>query len=346
MPGQKIICDWNPIIATHWIKTDVLDLEEWDDINPDLGAPTKYCRLDPQYSYVRMNKKGNALLIKVTYRDNYWIVGHPSGKKGIGYVDQHVIDDFEYDRIHKPNDYRIYGLGEWGLVRTGSEFWKRFDESRHVKVVPPYRAGPIHITLDNNVQPYVTISVWQVDTKRKKIRQIDEFPCKHPNNTASKAAKVFSGWLRQIGFTDKIFVYGDPSAKARTTVDDEGRSFFDKFIGVLHQDKWSLIDRVQKSAPQVTISADFINEIYESNLDGWSIEISQKCRTSIDDYCMTKEDMNGHVLKKRVEDKEKGISYEPHGHFSDAKRYFIITILKREYLIYKNKRKRRRSRAA
>lgn len=346
MPGQKIICDWNPIIATHWIKSDVLDLEEWHDITPDVQAPTKYCRLDPEYSFVRMNKTGNALLIKVTYRDNYWIVGHPSGKKGIGYVDKHVIADFEHDRIHKPNDYRIYGLGEWGLVRTGSEFWKCFDESKHVRVVPPYRAGPIHISLDNNVHPYVTISVWQVDTKRKKIRQFMEFPCKSPNNTASKAAKQFSDWLRKIGFTDKIFIYGDPSAKARSTVDDEGRSFFDKFIGVLHQERWSLIDRVQRSAPQVSISADFINDIYESNLDGWSIEISQKCRTSIDDYCMTKEDMNGHVLKKRVEDKEKGISYEPYGHFSDAKRYFIITILKREYLIYKNKRKRRRSRAA
>lgn len=36
MPGQKIICDWNPIIQTHWIKAEILDLETWHDIHPDV----------------------------------------------------------------------------------------------------------------------------------------------------------------------------------------------------------------------------------------------------------------------------------------------------------------------
>lgn len=293
-----------------------------------------------------MNATGNALLIKVTYRDNYWIIGHPSKKPGVGFVDQHVISDFEHDKIHKPNDYRIYGLGEWGLVRTGSEFWKSFDESKHVKPMAPYKSGPVNITLDNNVQPYVTVSIWQVDTEDKIIRQIGEFPCIYPNNTAGKAARIVNKWLKMVGYKEKVYIYGDPSANARSTVDDEGRSFFDKFIGVLTDNKWQVVNRVQKGAPAVTISADFINEIYATRLGGWSIEINQTCRTSIDDYCMTKEDMNGHVDKTKYTDKEKGIKYEKYGHFSDAKRYFIITILKREYLLYKKRIKRRRMTAA
>ncbi len=348
MAGQKIIADWNPIISTHWIKTEILDREEWIPLHLDqalLDSPTKFCQLNSTNSYVNINGRGNMLIIKTTYLDNYWVVGHPSGKQNVGFRDQHVIDDFEYDRIHSPNDYRIYGLGEWGLVRTGSEFWKAFNESVHTKTLPPYNAGNIHISVDNNVHPYITISIWQIDTVNKVFRQIHELPCRSPDNTAKKAAKKFSNWLEKINFTEMIFVYGDPSANKRSTEDDEGRSFFDKFLGELEQ-TWRVVNRVQLSAPEVSLSAAFINEIYEGSQNGWSIEINASCRVSIDDYCLTKEDADGRVAKTRIKDKEKGISYEPHGHFSDAKRYLIITVLKADFEAYKRKRKRLRGIAA
>jgi len=348
MRGQKIIADWNPIIQTHWIKTEILDKEEWEDFEiPDLNAPTKYCKLDAETSFVRINKTGNMLLIRVTYKDNFWVVGHPSGKPDVGFYDEHVVADFEWDKKHKPNDYRIYGLGEWGLVRTGSEFWKSFDESVHVKVLAPYREGTIHVSLDNNVQPYVTVSVWQIDEKKKVIRQLHEIPCRAPDNTAAKAALKLSKWLTSIGYKDAVFIYGDPSANAKSTVDDNGKSFFEKFIDTLgNKEKWRIHNRVQKSAPQVSLSGDFINDIYDGLIDGWKIEINVTCRTSIDDYCMTKEDMTGKVLKERKPDKELGISYERYGHFSDAKRYFITTVLAALFAQYRARKKRVGSYAA
>jgi len=342
MKGQKIISDWNPIIQTHWIKTNIIDKDTWTNVELTkemIGAPTKYCMLDPEHSFVKINSTGNTLLIKTTYKDNYWVVGHPSGKGG--FHDKHVIADFESDKIKKPNDYRIYGLGEWGLIRTGSEFWKSFDESLHTRPLPPYQQGTIHVSLDNNVHPYVTVSIWQIDAQKKIIQQIHELPCESPDNTAKKAAIKFVAWLNKVNCQDMVYIYGDPSANARSTVDDDGRSFFDKFRAHLKESGIKYIDRVQKSAPEVAMSGSFINDIYAGEFD-WTITINTSCRYSIDDYCMTKEDQEGKVLKKREQDKTAGISYEKYGHFTDAKRYFITTVLKSEFEAYKSRHKKRR----
>lgn len=224
--------------------------------------------------------------------------------------------------------------GEWGMVRTGQEFWKHFDETKHVKPVAIEKTT-IHVTLDNNVNPYVTVSIWQVFPGKKIIRQVHEIPCESPNNNAPKAAKKFAEWLNNIGFNDVVFVYGDPSARSRSTVDENNSSFFDKFIEILTKTGFKTVNRVSKSAPEVALSAAFINSIYESNLNGWSIEISDKCFRSIEDYVLVAEDADGKMKKRKEKDDETQVTYEPHGHFSDAKRYFIIKLLEAEFVQFK-----------
>lgn len=241
--------------------------------------------------------------------------------------------------------YQTYTLGLWGFRRTGMEFWKCFEEAKHSREVKIEKA-PVHIVADNNVNPYIAVSCWQLFTDKKIIRQVHELPCEHPANTASKAAQKVVNWLLNINHVDVVFVYGDPSANAKSTEDDEGRSFFDKFINVLQTAGVKVIKRVQRSAPEVALSGSFINEIYESNYQGWSIEIGSHCRKSIEDYTMAKEDKDGKILKKRETDKETKVSFERYGHFSDDKRYFITTILNTEFELYKSRSKRRGSVAA
>lgn len=235
--------------------------------------------------------------------------------------------------------YQTYTLGLWGYKRTGGEFWKCFEEQKHI-TTRGYEKGTIHIVADNNVTPYIAIQAWQIFTEKKVIRQIAELPCEHPNNTASKAALQVAKWLERMEYKDIVFIYGDPSANARSTTDDEGRSFFDKFTSKLRGEGFSLINRVQKSAPEVARSGEFVNEIYESNYAGWTIEINVDCRTSIEDYIMAKEDIDGSILKKRITDKDTKVSYEKYGHMSDDKRYFITTILKNDFNVYKQRRKK------
>ncbi len=264
------------------------------------------------------------------------------------YTDNYFIDQKDYEsklRLIANNNAAVFNAianGEWGMVRTGSEFWKQFSESKHVRslnILPT----TLHISLDENVNPYVTVSCWQVNTETKQIIQVHELPCSSPENNAPKAAKKLAGWLHSISYKDVVYLYGDPSGSKRSTVDANSSSFYDKFIDVLAKEGFKVISRVRKSAPEVALSAAFINDIYEHNLYGWSILIHDRCFNSIEDYLLVKEDAEGKMLKKKVTDPESKVSYEPEGHFSDAKRYFITTILSSEFEQYKSKGKRRGS---
>ena len=241
--------------------------------------------------------------------------------------------------------YQTYTLGLWGYKRTGGEFWKCFIEDQHTRDLE-VQPGTVHVVADNNVNPYIALQVWQVMTEKKELLQVHELPCESPDNTAAKAAKKLIHWLRQIDYNQPVFLYGDPSANAKSTVDDQGRSFFDKFIQTLVDAGFKVVNRVQRSAPEVALSGAFVNEIYESNYLGWKIYINTTCRTSIEDYIMAKEDMGGKILKKRETDKGTKVSFERYGHMSDDKRYFITTVLAREFAQYRSRFRRMGSTAA
>ncbi len=333
-PNQKFICDWNPISAKLWQYENWIDTFDWVDLPLSIDAPSKYSSLDRDHSFKRINTKGDAIWIKTTYRDNFWVVGHPNKRNG--FVDRATLDDFERDRIYKPNLYRVYANGERGILRTGGEFWKQFDNVKHVKPVT-YTKGPVHVSIDENVNPYVTISIWQVSGK--EITQVAEVPCKTPDNNAPKAAQRLVRWLLRNNHEDVLYLYGDPSAGKRSTVDPNNASFFDKFIETIRKAGFIVNNRVQRAAPQVALSASFINDIYEQEYAGYSITISDTCKESISDYSVVKEAPDGSMIKEKVKHPETKITYEPNGHFSDAKRYFMIALLFAEFTRYKARRK-------
>lgn len=269
----------------------------------------------------------------VTYQDN-------------PYVDDLRMAIHESYKTSKTNAYyyQTFTLGLWGYRRPGGVFWKGFEESKHtldLKAIEPImnRHWTLHIGVDNNVSPYIGVQVWLVDLKGKALLQIDEIICIHPDNTATKAAMKVVQYMERQNYNDIVYIYGDPSANSRTTTDDNGRSFFDKFIGVIQSAGYEFVNRVGKSAPSVSQSASFINEIYEINYLGWRILIDKSCRKSIEDYNMSVEAADGTMQKKRITDKQTGLSYEKYGHMSDIKRYVFTTILKDEYAQYMQRRR-------
>lgn len=133
--GQQIFGSWNPISINHWINKSVIANEEWEDLPLELPN-NPYSKLYSgelyeENSFKRINKEGNMLLIKTTYRDNWWIVGHPAGEQ-YGYYDKHVIADYASDKIHNPIDYDIYANGNWGILTDRLAFkpseWEVIDE--------------------------------------------------------------------------------------------------------------------------------------------------------------------------------------------------------------------------
>lgn len=259
------------------------------------------------------------------------------------YYDNHFIDREDYLNklrlIANGNQVVLNAIanGEWGMVRTGNEFWKQFSESLHVKKVAFDPETTIHVSVDENVNPYVTQTIWQINQERGVIRQIKEILSRTPNNNAPKAARQFAEYLRKICYEDVVYVYGDPSGGKRSTIDENNASFFDKYIAELRLCGFSVTSRVQRSAPQVALSGSFINDIYEGAVPGWKIEISDECFESIEDYLLVVEDMEGKMLKIKIKDKETGITYEKQGHISDTKRYFITTVLDALFKKYKAK---------
>ena len=354
MEGQQIICTFNPIKETHWIKKKLFDTQKWHDVPMEIkiagsAIPSELTAVKS----IRMNEpreimhkrtgeiihhEPDTVVIQTTYLNNFWVVGSPDGT--YGYYDEQCIATFEFDRLNDPDYYNVYALGEWGVIRTGSEFFGSFNRGKHSKEVSYNSALPVHICVDSNVLPYITCTYWQVDIGAKTtIYQFDETLASSPNNTVRKSAKLVAKRLRELA-PDKIFIHGDASARASNNIDDEKRSFLDLFIDTLHKEGINVEDKVSTKNPSVPMSGEFINAIFDEIIPGYEIVIGDNCKTSIEDYMSVQKDVNGAILKTKVKNKITMQTYEEHGHISDTFRYIVTDVLRDEFLLFSNRRKR------
>ncbi len=353
--GQQIITTFNPINETHWIKKEVFDREQWHDVSMDIVIGGR--KVPPELTAVksiRMNEAKyilnprtkeveehapDTVIIQSTYLNNFWVVGSPDGT--YGYYDEQCIADFEKDRINDPDYYNVYALGEWGVIRTGSEFFGSFARSKHTAEVAYDPTLPVHLSVDSNVLPYITCTYWQVavDGNRYEVRQIGETCAESPNNTVRKAAKLVAKQLHEMG-VDRVILHGDASTKAANNIDDEKRSFHDLFIDTLQKCGMDVEDKVSNRNPSVPMSGEFINAIFDGILPGLNIIISDVCKVSIEDYQSVQKDVNGAILKTKVKNPTTKQTYEAHGHISDTLRYIIADTLREQFLAFSNRRKR------
>lgn len=372
MVGQQIITTFNPIKETHWIKTQIFDKEKWHDIPKTVEIAGR--ELPPQLTDVksiRMNEPKSILnprtkeieehpsdtvVIQTTYLNNFWVVGSPDGT--YGFYDEQCVADFERDRLNDPDYYNVYALGEWGVIRTGSEFFSSFNRGVHTGVCEYDPTLPVHISVDSNVLPYISITYWQIalEGDKKHIRQIGETCADSPNNTVRKAAKLVAkrlhellcttrpiavrGTPRPVAHNTKVYLHGDASTRAANNIDDEKRSFHDLFIDTLQKEGIEIEDKVSNKNPSVPMSGEFINAIFDKTFPGMEITIAEDCKVSTEDYMSVQKDVNGGILKTKVKNKITMQTYEEHGHISDTFRYVVVDMLREEFLLFSNRRKR------
>ena len=354
MEGQQIICTFNPIKETHWIKKKLFDTQKWHDVPMEIEISGRAIPSElTGVKSIRMNEPReimhkrtgeivhhdpDTVVIQTTYLNNFWVVGSPDGT--YGYYDEQCIATFEFDRLNDTDYYNVYALGEWGVIRTGSEFFGSFNRGKHTKEVSYNSSLPVHVCVDSNVLPYITCTYWQVDIGAKTtIYQFDETLATSPNNTVRKAAKLVAKRLRELA-PEKIFIHGDASTRASNNIDDEKRSFLDLFIDTLHKEGIEVEDKVSTKNPSVPMSGEFINAIFDEIMPGYEIVIGENCNTSIEDYMSVQKDVNGAILKTKVKNKITMQTYEEHGHISDTFRYIVTDILRDEFLLFSNRRKR------
>lgn len=355
MVGQQIITTFNPIKETHWIKTQIFDKEKWHDIPkvveiagrelPPQLTDVKSIRMNEPKSILNPRTKeieehpSDTVVIQTTYLNNFWVVGSPDGT--YGFYDEQCVADFERDRLNDPDYYNVYALGEWGVIRTGSEFFSSFHLGTHTGEVEYNPSLPVHISVDSNVLPYISCTYWQIslDGDKKHIKQIGETCADSPNNTVRKAAKLVAKRLHEMGVY-KVILHGDASTRAANNIDDEKRSFHDLFIDTLQKEGIEVIDKVSNKNPSVPMSGEFINAIFDAVLPGLQITIDENCKVSTEDYMSVQKDVNGGILKTKVKNKITMQTYEEHGHISDTFRYVVVDMLREEFLLFSNRRKR------
>jgi hypothetical protein len=213
------------------------------------------------------------------------------------------------------------------VMEAGAEFYKSFDINHHVCKVDYDPLLPLHISLDENVNPYITGNLFQI--KGKEVYQIDEMCLAHPKNTLKSLALEFK--KRYSKHEAGLFVYGDATSLKADTKLEKGQNFFTLFCGYVKEYRPSL--RVPRSNPAVAMRGNWINEdIFEKEVI--KFRVNEKCYHSIEDLQFTKEDSDGTKLKKKEKDIRTGVSYEKYGHCSDVMDYILCQAFMYEFLNY------------
>jgi hypothetical protein len=199
------------------------------------------------------------------------------------------------------------------VMEAGNEFYKAFDENKHIKECKYDKSISLHISLDENVNPYITGTIYQIRD--------------NPKNTLKELALEFS--LRYSGHNAGVFVYGDATSKKQDTKLEKGQNFFTLFCKYISEFNPAM--RVPASNPPIAMRGNFINEVLGNNQGGITFYIDHSCHNSIADLRFTKEAPDGTKFKKMETDVRSGVRYQKYGHCSDSLDYLIVKAFQHEF---------------
>jgi PBSX family phage terminase large subunit len=337
--GQQILFDFNPIDKEHWIKKSLFDNYEHNPLPLTLeipNVPIEYTEITEKWENNAQDIKmadgeiihiePNFVCIKSTYLNNFWVVGSPD--KTFGFVDEQTIADFERDRDYDFNFYNVYALGNWGTIRVGGEFYKKFNPNTNIKSFPYDPTLPLHISFDFNVNPGMHVLIMQV--RDKLAWQVDEIRSTSPKNNTEGACNEFM--FRYQNHKGGLFIYGDASGRSQDTRSEEGHNDYTIIERKLRDFHPTL--RVPYANPSVKLRGDFINHIFYEGYDGIEVYFNPKCTITIEDFQNTKEASDGTKLKEKVKHPITKVPYEKYAHLTDCFDYFITEAFKKEYIKY------------
>ena len=254
--------------------------------------------------------------LKTTYKDNH-------------FLDAQYIKHLESRVAHNEQLYRVYVLGEWGAITVGMEFYKSFQLSKHITDVRYDASKPLFLSFDENVHPYISCLVSQIDGKTVNI--IDEICLPDPRNTVEQVCKEIE--LR-YPINSGMYICGDRTSKKEDVKLEKGQNFFNLILGYL--DKYKPILRLPKRNPPVQMRGRFINAIFANNYEGIKVNIDTKCQKLKNDLLYVKEAQDGGKHKAKKKDKNTGVTFEEYGHTSDCLDYLICEVFKNEFQMYTN----------
>jgi PBSX family phage terminase large subunit len=239
------------------------------------------------------------------------------------FINKTFIELLESVKISDPYYYTIYTLGEWGMKNVDGKFYKNFERGKNLVNKKYNEELPLHISFDFNVNPYITLTIWQ--SISGTAWQLDEICLATPNNRTEMLCKAFANKYPQ--HSAGLFIYGDPAGRHQDTRTEQG--FNDYTIIYKELAKYRPVNKVAQKAPPVSPRGGFINQLF---FDG-KLLISERCKNTINDYVFLKESADGTKFKEKGK-LPNGAAYEKYGHCSDANDYLICELFRKEFDYY------------
>jgi hypothetical protein len=266
---QHIHMTFNPISTHTWIYKDFFDYSETAN-----GKAQTY----DQGTYK----------LKTTFQDNYFIDQQAEQAK--------FMRQGQYE-------YRIYGLGEWGVPRAASAFFYEFDMSKHADAVEWNPKKPTYLCFDFNLD-IMSCSVWQLDVQKRVLYCVDEFEPVRGIPERIDSIKT-SRYYQQ---KKRFIITGDASApRDAFRANQTYYTAIKQGLGLgTHQMK------VAKRNMEHTDSRLLCNYIIRN----WDFCIDPRCVQMLADLQGTETTADGRIDKK---------AHDPH--FADTMRYLMQNIL-------------------
>lgn len=293
---------WNPLyILTSPAKVSWLN--EWFELDENEGEIKKHIYSDTDYYVKRFKNK--KVVISSTYHN----------QKNLP---PNYIDDKRNDLTADQFNRMIYGDP---YMKTGGEFYSSFDRQRHVMPVELKEGVTLHFSFDQNVVPYITCIVAQIEKIDQiyHVNYIDEFCLPNPDNKTDKLClKIEQKYSQHMR---GLYYYGDASGKHRDTRSME--TDYDIVERVWKKYLTNTSNRVMNRNPSINKRRQFINRILDNKLP-IRLHIDPRCKNLIADLEYLKETPDGKKFKQVVRDEKNGVSYEKYGHASDSGLEYLL----------------------
>jgi phage terminase large subunit len=257
----------------------------------------------------------NVTVIRSTYKDN-------------PFLDDEYIQELERYKEIDYNYYKIYALGEWGKIDSGAELYKGFKVGIHTGFTQYDPDLPLHLSFDENVNPYLACSIWQATGS--KAWKVDEVALESPMNSLEYTTTEIK--KRYHDHRAGMFIYGDATSWKQDTKIEKGYNFFRLIEEQLSQ--FHPVLRVPKANPSVLMRTGFIDRYFKGLEPSLNITIGENCKKTIEDFKYVKQAADGTKLKEKKKDPKTLVAYEPYGHFTDTDEYFICEYFRAEYENY------------
>ena len=252
----------------------------------------------------------------------------------------HLTEEYKENLKNMPRyKYMVFVEGDWEVqLKTGGEFYKCFELDSHVRKTEYNPELPLHISWDDNVNPYLPLGIFQVHLVRdqsgtiirKELHMVDEIAGISPNNKVQAVCKEFE--RKYYSHTAGLFVYGDATADKEDTKMERGMSFYRLVQQSLVRYRPTL--RIQSINPSVKMRGDWINTVFEKEIGNIRFVIGEQCKRTVNDLIKIKEDENGGKFKAMVTDPKTKIRFQEFGHFSDLFDYAACVLFAHEFATY------------